>query len=322
MVIPEVYATAAAKLGPVECARRIVFGEGEAPTEDWEGKRQQLVRQAELKNCVVNAFAPVPQETVAAMPLWARTWLRNYVAGNAIYFGLNTLWAGYLYYAFGAWHFPDARKVPAVKAMVSQARVSFFALPMYSALPTLSEEMILQGWTKTYPLLANVGGWGGHLLLFFSYMLCVEFGVYWMHRLLHDIKIGYRLLHRTHHIYNKEHTLSPFAGLAFHPIDGILQAAPYTFFLFVLPVHGLSHELALFATAFWTTSIHDCVVVDAWPIMGASYHTIHHTTYKHNYGHYTVLFDWLFGTLKVPDFAKERKDWEAAREKLLATKAA
>ena len=32
-----------------------------------------------------------------------------------------------------------------------------------------------------------------------------------------------RLLHNIHHKYNKEHTLSPFAGLAFHPLDGILQ---------------------------------------------------------------------------------------------------
>lgn len=32
-----------------------------------------------------------------------------------------------------------------------------------------------------------------------------------------------RTLHYIHHKYNKEHTLSPFAGLAFHPLDGILQ---------------------------------------------------------------------------------------------------
>ena len=49
--------------------------------------------------------------------------------------------------------------------------------------------------------------------------------------------------------------------------------------------------------------------------MGSGFHTIHHTTYKHNYGHYTVLFDWLFGTLKYPDYksyAKELKDHKKA----------
>jgi hypothetical protein len=28
---------------------------------------------------------------------------------------------------------------------------------------------------------------------------------------------------RLQHIYNNRHALSPFAGLAFHPVDGILQ---------------------------------------------------------------------------------------------------
>lgn len=34
-----------------------------------------------------------------------------------------------------------------------------------------------------------------------------------------------RTLHYIHHKYNKEHSLSPFAGLAFHPLDGILQVS-------------------------------------------------------------------------------------------------
>lgn len=57
-----------------------------------------------------------------------------------------------------------------------------------------------------------------------------------------------RLLHAEHHIYNKEHTLSPFAGLAFHPVDGICQALPYTLAIFFCPMHFLTHELLLFMT--------------------------------------------------------------------------
>lgn len=68
-----------------------------------------------------------------------------------------------------------------------------------------------------------------------------------------------RKLHYIHHAYNKEHTLSPFAGLAFHPIDGILQAIPYFWTLFLVPAHALTFELLLFATAIWTTNIHDCL---------------------------------------------------------------
>jgi len=155
-----------------------------------------------------------------------------------------------------------------------------------------------------------------------------------------------RLLHHTHHKYNKEHTLSPFAGLAFNALDGILQvragraawcvpyvragmlpgrpalprrparvaaqphermrlhaalpavlaiaaladinikvvrsfgawlqcawpvvrsaptprwppalqAIPYCYMLFIVPMHLLTHELLLFATGIWTANIHD-----------------------------------------------------------------
>ena len=82
----------------------------------------------------------------------------------------------------------------------------------------------------------------------------------------------YKLLHHTHHIYNKEHTLSPFAGLAFNAWDGILQAVPYVWTLFYVPCHALSHEVALFLTAFWTTNIHDCLIVDAFPVCEPSKH--------------------------------------------------
>lgn len=73
--------------------------------------------------------------------------------------------------------------------------------------------------------------------------------------------------------------------------------------LFV-PVHFLTHELLLFFTGVWTTNIHDCLHGNVPPIMGAGYHTIHHTTYKHNYGQFFTLMDALHGTLVPPeDFA-------------------
>lgn len=110
-----------------------------------------------------------------------------------------------------------------------------------------------------------------------------------------------RYLHATHHKYNKEHSLSPFAGLAFNPVDGMLQALPYALCLFVVPMHFLTHGILLFLTAIWTTNIHDNLHGNVLPIMGAGWHTIHHTSYKHNYGHYFVIMDWLFDTLISPE---------------------
>ncbi|XP_019179077.1 PREDICTED: delta(7)-sterol-C5(6)-desaturase-like isoform X2 [Ipomoea nil] len=138
------------------------------------------------------------------------------------------------------------------------------------------------------------------MLLQIGVAMNVEFGIYWMHRELHDIKPLYKYLHATHHIYNKQNTLSPFAGLAFHPLDGILQAVPHVIALFLVPIHFRTHIALLFMEAVWTANIHDCIDGKIWPVMGAAFHTIHHTTYRHNYGHYTIWMDWMFGTLRDP----------------------
>ena len=57
-----------------------------------------------------------------------------------------------------------------------------------------------------------------------------------------------RLLHHTHHKYNKEHTLSPFAGLAFNPLDGILQVI--SIFATNLKSSCFQHEVFLVGASF------------------------------------------------------------------------
>ena len=48
------------------------------------------------------------------------------------------------------------------------------------------------------------------------------------------------------------------------------------------------------------------------PIMGAGYHTIHHTAYRYNYGHYTTIMDAWYGTLLTPE---EYPEWLKGRSK-------
>lgn len=105
--------------------------------------------------------------------------------------------------------FTDA--IPSRKAMLLQIGVAMKAMPWYCALPTISEYMIEHGWTKCYSRISDVG-WIPYFCYTIIYLVIVEFGIYWMHRELHDIKLLYKYLHATHHIYNKQNTLSPFAG--------------------------------------------------------------------------------------------------------------
>lgn len=65
------------------------------------------------------------------------------------------------------------------------------SIPVYSMLPAVEEWIMERGWTRAYTRVSDVGlGW--HILYFVAFMTSVEFGVYWMHRLLHDIKPGYK----------------------------------------------------------------------------------------------------------------------------------
>ena len=283
----------------------------------------------------------LPRSAVEPLPLFVQSWFANCILCYFEYFLSGGLWALWVYKCASAravtrelrargaarlsprclvvrrlhcthaavTGYPNKQLVgrhPSAVSMRAQALVSCKAIPLYTLLPPLSEHLILSGWTKCYGRLAGVSP-----LLYCAqvalYMLSVEFGVYWQHRKLHEIKWLYTALHRIHHVYNKDHTLSPFAGLAFHPIDGLLQAVPYVWTLFLTPMHYFTHEVLLFLTGVWTANIHDCIHGECEPIMGAAYHTIHHITYKHNYGHYTTLFDRMFGTLERPKAVAKAK---------------
>ncbi|XP_010265061.1 PREDICTED: delta(7)-sterol-C5(6)-desaturase-like isoform X2 [Nelumbo nucifera] len=241
----------------------------------------------------------LPENLWKALPHFIQTWIRNYIGGTAVYFISGFLWSFYIYYWKRNVYLPkDA--IPSTKAMFLQIVVAMKAMPWYCLLPTLSEYMVENGWTRCFSRISDVG-WPLYLLYLAVYLAIVEFGIYWAHRELHDIKPLYKYLHATHHIYNKQNTLSPFAGLAFHPLDGILQAVPHVIAFFLVPTHFTTHIILLFLEAVWTANIHDCIHGNLWPVMGAGYHTIHHTTYRHNYGHYTIWMDWFFGTLRDPD---------------------
>lgn len=69
--------------------------------------------------------------------------------------------------------------------------------------------------------------------------------------------------------------------------DEILQAVPNVIAFFIIPMHFTTHIVLIFLEAIWTINIHDCIHGKLWSIMGAVYHTIHHTTYNitTNYSH-------------------------------------
>ncbi|KAK0291741.1 c-5 sterol desaturase [Friedmanniomyces endolithicus] len=160
--------------------------------------------------------------------------------------------------------------------------------------------------TFTHPFLRLFGASYTYLQFPF-FLIFTDFLIYWIHRGLHS-KLLYRHLHKPHHKWIMP---TPFASLAFHPLDGYAQSVPYHLFPFLFPLHKGAY-LALFTfVQIWTVMIHDGeYVANSLLINGAACHTMHHLYFNYNYGQFTTISDRVFGSYRRPNeelFVKETK---------------
>jgi len=236
---------------------------------------------------------------------YINVYLRDLIAGTLVYWITAGIWHYVIYNVYGKQLFTDkGREFPTSETLIDQMTLAQASLFIYAGLPVFSEFLIESKFTKVYYYIDEVGGWGYYFLFFFAYLSLVEIGIYWVHRTLHTNKFLYKYVHALHHKYNKPQTLTPWASIAFNPIDGILQASPYVIFIFFVPVHYFTHIFLLFFSGVWATNIHDALWGDTEPIMGAKYHTMHHTHYHYNFGQFFIFCDYIFGSLKCPDKTK------------------
>jgi lathosterol oxidase len=174
-----------------------------------------------------------------------------------------------------------------------QVLVSLRAMPFYALLPTAIEQLALQGSTALHAGRVSI-------LEALVFLGAAEALVYAVHRALHENRFLYTAVHRAHHEYKSAAELSPFASLAFHPLDGLAQAAPYALLAFALPLHVGAWEVLLFLTGVWSSTIHDDASWACTPwVLGAKHHTLHHTMFRCNYGQFFTVCDWLGGTLRA-----------------------
>eukprot|EP01038_Epipyxis_sp_PR26KG_P005393 gene5393-7476_t len=232
---------------------------------------------------------------------YMQCYCRDLVLGCILYWLTAGLWHICIYWVLGDRLFTkNKRPLPSSETIFDQMKLAQASMFAYVSLPILSEYLIESKFTKTYFYLDEIGGWPYYILYLFLYLCFVEVGIYWMHRSLHENKFLYKYVHGLHHKYNKAQTLTPWASVAFNPLDGLLQACPYVIGLFFVPVHYFTHVFLLFFSAVWATNIHDATWGDTEPIMGSKYHTLHHTHYHYNYGQFFIFCDYIFGTLRPP----------------------
>ena len=220
------------------------------------------------------------------------TWLFLYVGSLLIYFFFGAI-DYLLYFRLLSKRQPPMRGSP--PDIPREIRMSVLSLAVMSAMSTPAEVAVQLGYGKVYYHPAQYG----YLYLAISPFLFLAFSdflIYFIHRGLHHPSI-YKYIHKPHHSFINT---SPFAAFAFHPMDGYMQGMSYQVFIFFLPFHSAVHLISLVVVSCWTINIHDRITLGIPGVNGAAHHTIHHTTFKSNYGQYTTVWDRLCGTYRDP----------------------
>ena len=154
----------------------------------------------------------------------------------------------------------------------------------------------IRGYTKLYNPGDGPGIWYEIFQVPF-FLLFTETTYYWTHRALHS-PLLYKRMHKSHH---KWVFATPFAGFAFHPLDGFLQGSPFTLFTHLFPMNTRTYTFFFTFNAFYTTILHEGELMEDSRIFnGPSNHTIHHQRLNQNLGQWTTMWDRIAGTYVNP----------------------
>jgi sterol desaturase/sphingolipid hydroxylase (fatty acid hydroxylase superfamily) len=181
-----------------------------------------------------------------------------------------------------------------------EVRHSLVVFAVGSAQAVMVQTLHESGGTK---LIEGLGPWGlvGAIGSFLGLILFNDLWFYSMHRLLHTSFL-YKHIHSVHH---RSIDVNPFSSYSFHLIEAILvtgwvlPAALYIPFpmpvLMVTQVVGLANNLMAhlgyeLLPRWWAG-----VPILRWS-NSATFHSMHHTRFKGNYGLFSRVWDRLFGT--------------------------
>ncbi|KAK9765363.1 c-5 sterol desaturase [Basidiobolus ranarum] len=141
-------------------------------------------------------------------------------------------------------------------------------------------------------------GWPYLVCSIFLFLFLTDFGIYWIHRGLHHRSV-YAILHKPHH---KWIVPTPYASIAFHPVDGWAQSLPYHICVFLFPMHKFLYLVLFVFVQIWSVLIHDGEYFTHDPVINsAAHHTIHHLYFNYNYGQYFTLWDRVGGSYRKPN---------------------
>jgi lathosterol oxidase len=126
---------------------------------------------------------------------------------------------------------------------------------------------------------------------------------YWTHRAMHHPAV-FKLFHRVHHLSTNP---SPWAAMAFHPLEAVVEAGIIVVVVFLFPVHPLA--IGIFLVIMMLYNVYGHLGYELYPkgfatsgigkwINTSVNHNQHHQYFKGNYGLYFLWWDKWMGTLR------------------------
>eukprot|EP00736_Rhodelphis_marinus_P010053 Rmarinus@m.17050 len=226
------------------------------------------------------------------------------VGGLLMYLSVATLSYFYFFVYKKDVYYPENQPQPYKGQVKDEIYMSVMSTPNMAHLTVPIFLAELQGYSLLYD---NIDDYGyAYLILSVAmFLFFTDTCIYWIHRWLHEIPWAYKYIHKDHH---KWKIPTPFAAIAFHPVDGWLQSTPYHLFIFLFPFYKWFYIAGFVFVQLWTLSIHDGASFHPASIInGSAHHQLHHSKFLYNYGQFFTFWDRHGGTFKDP-FALDLKD--------------
>jgi len=254
----------------------------------------------------------------------------NFLRQCVSLYGIMIVGAYFLYFIIGTIEFYllyDRSNLKDKRILKDQIKKemtsSCYSIPIMGLISLPFYMVSIRGYSKLYyyPTEEN-GGIPYMIFSVFLYLAFTDCGIYWIHRFLHTVPWLYKNIHKEHHRWI---VVTPFASLAFHPIDGAAQSVPYLIFPWFFPIQKILYVSLYIFVMLWTFGIHDKFsFVRNKFVNGSAHHNLHHTHYSYNYGQFFTLWDRVGGSFRQPKWDKQGKviddDWEGREQTKTADK--
>ena len=202
-----------------------------------------------------------------------------------------------------SWHFKKIQsRFPTTHDYAREILYSILTAFIFAAIGYIVFLTPLTAYTQAFFIVAE----RGVPYLIFSVLLIIvmhDTYFYWTHRLMHYPPV-YRWFHRVHHLSTNP---SPWAAMAFHPLEAIVEAGIIVLVTFLFPVHPLAISIFLLFMMLYNVYGHlgyelypkgfSASLVGKW-INTSVNHNQHHMHFKGNYGLYFLFWDRMMGTLR------------------------